>query len=253
MLISKLSLEEREVLLSKIEKTTETPMLILVVIMIGALVLPLVAKLNQSLTTILEIIDLIIWAILLIELSIRVYIAPKRLTYLKKNWLDLLLVALPFLRVFRIFRAVRAIRVLRLTRVISFFSKFTQELKNIFSRHGFHYLIAVFVGIITIGTVLIYHFEQSSSIGTKNIGESLWLVITNAFSGGFANIYPNTPEAKTMAIVIIILGNVLVSYFTASLTSYFAEKDQDVEQERIEKKLDILIKKVEENEKRNKT
>ena len=253
MFISKLSSEEREALLSKIEKTTETPMLILVVIMIGALVLPLVAELNKSLIMVLEIIDLIIWAVFIIELSIRVYIAPKRITFLKKNWLDLLLVALPFLRIFRIFRAIRAIRILRFVRIISVFSKFTQELKNIFSRHGFHYLIAVFIGIITIGTVLIYHFEQTSDVGTKNIGESLWLVITNAFSGGFANVYPYTPEAKTMAIVIIILGNVLVSYFTASLASYFAEKDQDIEQERIEKKLDILIKKVEENEKRNKT
>ncbi|PIY68892.1 hypothetical protein COY90_03520 [Candidatus Roizmanbacteria bacterium CG_4_10_14_0_8_um_filter_39_9] len=247
----KSSLQEREALLHKVEKATEIPMLVLVVIMIGILALPLIVKLDHSLTLVLEVIDWIIWGIFLVELLVRVYIAPKKLKYLKKNWLDIFLVVLPFLRFFRVFRVVKgaravrsikAVRFLRFARIITIFSKFTQKLKDIFSRHGFHYLIAVFIGVITVGTVLIYHFEQALIDNKMNIGESLWLVVTNAFSGGFANIYPGSIEAKMLAIVIIILGNVLVSYFTASLASYFSEQDQDIEQERIEKKLDVLIK-----------
>lgn len=247
----KSSEKEREVLLQKVEKATEVPMLVLVVIMVGVLILPLIVKLNHSQNALLELIDLIIWAIFFIELSVRVYIAPRHLEYLRKNWLDLILVLLPFLRFFRIFRVVRgarairsfkAVRFLRFARIISVFSKFTQKLKDIFSRHGFSYLLIIFVGIIIIGTVLIYHFEQTSVNGTKNGGDIFWLVITNAFSGGFANVYPDSIESKALTIAIIILGNVLVSYFTASLASYFAEKDQDVEQERIEGKLDNLIK-----------
>lgn len=246
MRLNQLSKEMREELVVKIEKKTELPMLLLVIVMIAALIFPLVVKLDEKTTFILEIIDWIIWAMFFIELSVRTYVAPARVSYLKRNWLDVFLVAVPFLRIFRIFRAVRlargakALRALKFARIIGFFSKFTQELKNIFSRHGFHYLIVVFVGVVVIGTVLINNFEQASGIGARNIAESLWLVITNAFSGGFANVYPDTTEAKTASIVIIILGNVLVSYFTASLASYFAEKDQDIEQERIEKKLDEL-------------
>jgi len=244
--IKKFTDKEREELLSKIEEKTEMPLLILVVIMIVALVLPLIIKLDKWQSFLLEIADWIIWAVFFIELSIRTYVFPKRLSYLKKNWIDILVVILPFLRFFRIFRVARlargarAIRTLKFVRIISIFSKFTQELKNIFSRHGFHYLLVIFIGIITIGTVLINNFEKTSNTGVKNISESFWLVITNAFSGGFANIYPDTSEGKIMAIIIIILGNILVSYFTASLASYFAEEDQDIEQERIEKKLDEL-------------
>lgn len=257
MKLNELSFEERETIVSNIEKKTELPMLVLVIIMIVSLVTPLIVKLDKNFIYILEIIDWIIWAIFFVELAVRTFFAPKKLIYLKRNWLDVLVVILPFLRIFRIFRVARlargarAIRALRFVRIISVFSKFTHELKNIFSRHGFHYLIAVFVGIIVIGTILIFNFEQSSINGSKNVGESLWLVITNAFSGGFANIYPDTPEAKGMAIIIIILGNVLVSYFTATLASYFAEKDQDIEQERIEKKLDTLIEELKKNEKRH--
>jgi voltage-gated potassium channel len=257
MRLSHLSDEEREAIVSKIEAKTELPLLVLVIIMIITLVTPLVIKLDHQTTIFLEIIDWIIWAIFFLELSARTFFSTKRFSYLKKNWIDVLVVILPFLRIFRVFRVARlargarAVRALRFIRIISVFSKFTHELKNIFSKHGFHYLVAIFIGVIVIGTILVYNFEQSSIIGAKNIAESLWLVITNAFSGGFANIYPETPEAKTMAILIIIIGNVLVSYFTASLASYFSEKDQDVEQERIEKKLDFIIKEMNKNEKRD--
>jgi voltage-gated potassium channel len=249
----KSSVKEREVLLQKIEKATEMPMLALVVIMVGVLILPLVIKLNHSQNVLFEMIDLVIWAIFCIELSVRVYIAPRRLEYLKKHWLDLILVLLPLLRFFRMFRVVRGarairsikvVRFLRFTRIIFVFTKFTQKLKEIFSRHGFLYLVIIFMGIIIIGTILIYHFEQTSINGTKNGGEILWMVITNAFSGGFANIYPDSIESKALTMTIIILGNVLVSYFTASLASYFTEKDQDIEQERIEKKLNDLMREI---------
>ncbi|KKP86133.1 MAG: hypothetical protein UR89_C0032G0016 [Candidatus Roizmanbacteria bacterium GW2011_GWA2_35_8] len=214
------------------------PMFVLVVIMITSLILPLVIKLDSIYIFLFEIIDWIIWAIFFVELSVRLYIAPKRSSYLRKNWLDVLVVVLPFMRVFRIFR------VLRFARILTVFSKFTQKLKAIFSQHGFHYIVVVFIGVILIGTILIYYFDKGTALGIKNMAESLWLVITIAFSGGFGDIFPATTEAKTITILVIIVGNVLVSYFTASLASYFAEKDQDIEQERIERKLNELNKNI---------
>ena len=238
MRLNQLSNEEREALVSRIEKKTEVLMFTLVVIMIATLILPLVIKLDSKYIFLFEIIDWIIWAIFFVELSVRLYIAPKRSSYLRKNWLDVLVVVLPFMRVFRIFR------VLRFARILTVFSKFTQKLKNILSQHGFHYVVVVFIGVIFIGTILIYYFDQGTALGIKNMAESLWLVITIAFSGGFGDIFPATTEAKTITILVIIVGNVLVSYFTASLASYFAEKDQDIEQERIEKKLNELNKNI---------
>ena len=88
--IKKFTDKEREELLSKIEEKTEMPLLILVVIMIVALVLPLIIKLDKWQSFLLEIADWIIWAVFFIELSIRTYVSPKRLSYLKKNWIDIL-------------------------------------------------------------------------------------------------------------------------------------------------------------------
>ncbi len=240
----KLKNQNRETILKKFESWVEIPMMVLVLVMIVTIIIPLVVHLPDETHLTLEIIDWIIWAIFALELSIRTYLSPKRLIYLRNNWLDLLVVLLPILRIFRVFRAARLLRILRFGRVLALFGKFTQEIKTILARHHLHYILVVFIGLIAIGSVLIYHFDQGVIGGNENLTDSIWLAIVNAFSGGFANIYPAGPEARGISILLILFGTVIVSYFTASLASYFTEKEQDIEQARIEKKLDELIQKV---------
>lgn len=242
-----LNITDREDLLTRVDKWTEIPMLILVVVMIINLILPFVLPLDETTRHTLELIDWFIWGAFAFELIVKTYIAPGKLVYLRKNWFDVVIVLLPLLRVLRVARVIRgarALRVLRFARILVFFGKFTQEVKLIFKRHGFHYLFVVFLALIVIGTVLINNFDNQSADGIQSIPDSLWLVIVNAFSGGFANVYPQSPEAKAVSVLLIVVGTVIVSYFTASLASYFTEKEQDIEQARIEKKLDNLIEEI---------
>jgi len=241
--------QTREEMLIKFERYTEVPMLALVIVMIGTLIAPMVWQFNDQTKLIFEIADWVIWGLFALELFVKTYLSSNRLAYLKKNWLDVVVVIIPLLRVFRIFRAFRLLRVVRLSRVLVFFAKFTTEIKTIFSRHGFNYLFVIFVSAIALGTVLTYNFDQHAQTGIDSIQTSLWLIVVNAFTGGYANVYPETPEAKTVSVILIIVGTVLVSYFTASLASYFTEKEQDVEQEEIKQKLDAIAKEIREMKK----
>lgn len=248
--------QNRQELLEKIERRTEVPMLVLVIIMIIALIVPLVIPLSHQAELILEWVDWIIWSLFALELSIKTYLSENKIAYLKKNWLDVVLVAVPLLRMFRIFRvarlargarlarSTRAIRALRFIRIIGFFGKFTGEVKKIFSKNGFHYLFLVFVVFMSIGTALVYHFDQGLADGADSVDKSLWLAVVNAFSGGFANIYPSSIEAKTISVILMVIGTILVSFFTASLASYFTEKEQDIEQEQIKQKLDAIANEI---------
>ena len=239
----------REELLVKVERYTEVPMLVLVIVMIGTLIAPMVWHFNDQTKLIFEIADWVIWGLFALDLFVKTYLSRNRIAYLRKNWLDVVVVVLPVLRVFRIFRAFRLLRIVRLSRVLVFFAKFTTEIKTIFSRHGFNYLFVIFVSAIALGTVLTYNFDQHAETGINSIQTSLWLIVVNAFTGGYANVYPETPEAKTVSVILIIVGTVLVSYFTASLASYFTEKEQDVEQEEIKQKLDAIAKEIREMKK----
>ncbi|MBU1327184.1 ion transporter [Patescibacteria group bacterium] len=246
----------REQLLEKIERYTEVPMLVLVIVMIITLVLPIVLTLDPAVEHVLELVDWFIWGAFALELTVKTYLSGNRWQYLRTHWIDVLVVALPLLRIFRIFRvarlargarlarSTRALRILRFARVLAVFVRFTTEVKTVFSSFGFNYLLLVFLGLIGLGTVLTYNFDQNVETGVNNLAESLWLTVVNAFSGGYANVYPETPEAKAVSIFLIVVGTVLVSYFTASLASYFTEKGQDIEQERVEQKIDALTKKI---------
>lgn len=240
----KLPSGKNEQLLRSFENWTEIPLLLLVLVMIGTLILPLIIKLPPGTHNTLELIDWAIWAVFALELGIRTYLAPKKISYLRKNWVYVLVVILPMLRIFRIFRAARLIRILRFVRVFTLFGKFAHEIKALLYRHHLHYLLVIFIGLITIGSILIYYFDQGVKGGNESLGDSIWLSVVNAFSGGYANIYPAGPEAKAISLLLILFGTVIVSYFTASLAAYFTEKEQDVEQKRIEDKLDALIKEV---------
>ncbi len=261
--MKKIHIQNHEEILKKIDRYTEVPMLVLVVIMIITLVLPMVVSVNEFTAHFLEIVDWVIWGAFALELAVKTYIAEKKLAYLKKNWVDVVIVAVPLLRVFRVFRiarlargaravrSTRFLRILRVGRIVVFFTKFTTEIKKFLSRHGFNYVFVLFLGLVGLGTILIHSFDQGAAEGADTLDKSLWLVVVSAFSGGFANIYPSTPEAKALSVFLIVVGTVLVSYFTASLASYFTEKEQDVEQERIEKKLDQLLRGIKSLQKKN--
>lgn len=237
----KLNQKQKTHLLLNFEKWTDIPMLLLIFVMMATLLLPIITTLSKSTLVALEIIDVFILLLFAIELSIRTYLANNRLIFLKKNWLNALIVLLPIFSIFRFFQTIRLLRILRLTRLLVLFVKSSYNLKTMLFRHHFHYLLVILFSLIGLGSILIYRFDQELIGSKEGFADSLWLAIVNAFSGGYANIYPMGPEARVISIFLILFGTVLVSYFTASLASYFTEKEQDIEQERIEKKLNILI------------
>lgn len=252
----KLNFHNREELLVTVERYTEIPMLILVVVMLVTLVIPLLVHLPESTVYFLELIDWIIWAAFALELAVKTYITPRKLVYLKQHWLDVVVVALPLLRIFRIFRvarlargaritrSTRALRLLKFVRIFVVFGKISQEVRQIFSRHGFNYLLFVFLGLIGLSTLVSYNFDKNVAGGSGSIADHLWLTVLMAFTAGFADIFPQSPEAKAISVFLAVAGMVTISFFTASLASYFTEKGQDVEQERLEKKLDQLLDQV---------
>ena len=89
----RLNLKSREELLINVEQWTEIPMLVLVVIMIITLILPLVVPLDEATHHLLELIDWFIWGAFALELLVKTYLAPKKIVYLRKNWIDVVVVA----------------------------------------------------------------------------------------------------------------------------------------------------------------
>ena len=92
---------EREKLINRISSITESPLIILAFAMIPLLLGPYIWDLSQEELNTFNRLDQIIWVIFLLNLIIKVIIAPRRLSFLRSNFLEVIVVV-PYLQPLRI-------------------------------------------------------------------------------------------------------------------------------------------------------
>ena len=90
----------REALLHRIERLTELPLLVLAFVMIPLLVGPFLWSLSPPEEAIFLALDTFIWAVFAVDLGVKVVVSPRRLAYLRRHWLEVLIVIIPFFRPF---------------------------------------------------------------------------------------------------------------------------------------------------------
>lgn len=82
----------------------------------------IVLDLTRGLSPFLTGLSYVIWGLFVLQFAVEFIIAPKKLAYVRRNWLTAIALVLPALRVLSIFRVLRLLRVLRgarLLRVVS--------------------------------------------------------------------------------------------------------------------------------------
>lgn len=82
-----------------------------------------------------------IWLAFLVEFVVKIAIAPSRVAYLTRNWIDMAIIVLPFLRPLRGMQALRAARLTQLSRAY--------RLRGVVFK-GLRTAAAVFVGMETV-------------------------------------------------------------------------------------------------------
>jgi hypothetical protein len=100
----KVDITHREELLHRLERITELPLLILSFVMIPLLIGPLIWDLSPGEETTFLILDYFIWALFAVDLLVKLAITPRRRAYLRRHWLEVLVVVVPFFRPLRIIR-----------------------------------------------------------------------------------------------------------------------------------------------------
>jgi len=93
----------------KLEEHLEIPMFLLA---IGWLYL-FIIEIIGGLSPIEEKLIYVIWILFILEFLIKIIIAPRKLQFLQQNWITIISLLIPALRVFRIFNALRILRTVR--------------------------------------------------------------------------------------------------------------------------------------------
>ena len=220
---------ERWRLLLRLERWLETPMVLLGFAWLALLVVELTRGLGPR----LERASLWIWAVFVFDFLLRLVLAPRRLAYLRRNWLTVVALFLPALRIVRVvrlvrlFRVARAARGLRLVKVVASLNRGMRALGRSMGRRGLGY-VAVLTGLVTlVGAAGMYAFERDvPQGGITGFGSALWWTAMLMTSMG-SEYWPRTAEGRILAFLLAVYAVAVLGYITAALASFFVGRDAE--------------------------
>ncbi|SOD22976.1 voltage-gated potassium channel [Nitrosomonas ureae] len=225
---SEIVVRKRFEVLQRLENWLETPMLVLAFVWLALLILELTCCENVW----FNIFGAIIWGIFVIDFAVKLVLAPYKLAYLKQNWLTVISLLIPALRIFRIFRVIRLLWVVRmgrglqLLRVVSSLNRGMHALGASLSRRGFSYVVILTMLVTLAGAAGMYAFEEESIDGLESYSEALWwtaMVMTTMGS----QYWPGTAEGRILCLLLSIYAFAVFGYVTATLATYFIGRDAE--------------------------
>jgi voltage-gated potassium channel len=211
---------ERWEILEQLEDWLEGPVLVLSLVWLVLVIIDFTTGLSPFLNMLLYF----IWGIFIFDFALRFWTAPRKLAFLRTNWLTALSLFIPALRIGRIARLARIFRALRGARLISLVGSVNRGmrvLRTTLRQNGFGYVLLLTLLIILVGAAGIFAFEgplAPESIGSY--GDALYwtsMVITSMGT----DYWPRSAEGRLLALLLATYGFAMFGYVTATLATFF--------------------------------
>lgn len=216
----------REDGLKRFEQATELPLLVLALAMVPLLIAQLVVEPSSGVDQGLEVAGWFIWAVFAVEYVVRLLLTDRRWQFVRKEWPDLLIVVLPFLRPLRVVRSARALRLLRLGRLASVLVEATQGARRLLVRHRLHYALLITIAVVVGAAALIFAVEEGHGGSIDSFGDALWWAVTTVTTVGYGDMFPVTPAGRGVAAALMVAGIALFGVLTANLAAFIIEEDE---------------------------
>ncbi|GIV89503.1 MAG: potassium channel protein [Chloroflexus sp.] len=204
---------QRTLLLDRFYRITEIPMLFLSICFLVIFFLIESKTLSTTTTLVLDGILWIIWGIFGIELLIKWYLSPDRVAYIRVNWIEMVMIAIPFLRPLRLLWL--PIILTRLWRQ---------------SRQTLRQRMPAFIGItslivVLVAATLMFVAEQGSGGPIASFADAIWWALTTVTTVGYGDTYPVTVLGRGVAVFLMLAGISLFGLLTANIAALFVEDE----------------------------
>ncbi|KJH70782.1 potassium channel family protein [Aliterella atlantica] len=221
---------ERREILQQLEDWLDMPMLVLGFIWLVLFLIELIWGLNPF----LEVVGIVIWILFILDFALEFTLAPRKITYLKTNWLTVISLILPALRVFRIARVLRVLRTARATRglrlvgVITRTNRGMRSLAASLTRRGFGYVVALTLVITLVGAAGMYAFESNidNGRGLNDYGTALWWTAMLMTTLG-SDYSPQTAEGRVLCFILALYAFAVFGYLTGAIATFFIGTDAE--------------------------
>lgn len=222
--------ERRGVALERFEQATELPLLVLALAMVPLLVLPLIFDLPSGVDATFLALDWFIWAAFAFEYIVRLALSHQRWRFVRREWPDLLIIVLPFLRPLRIVRSARALRLLRMGRLAAVLGELGQERRTALLRRRINYILVVTLGLIVLCAALTLAVEEDGDGSIDSYGDALWWAVTTVTTVGYGDTFPVTAAGRGIAAFLMLSGIALFGVITANIAAFFVSQEERQEE-----------------------
>ena len=162
-------------------------------------------------------INIATWVMFAVDFLVRLGLAERRRSFLRRNWLDVLTLAVPMLRPLRALRAVLAL--------------------NIITRRGAAFVRGRIVAYVTAAVAVVGFVAALAILDAKrrrpeanitSFADAAWWAATTITTVGYGDRYPTTAEGRLVAVGLMLTGIALLGVVTAALASWFVERLRQV-------------------------
>lgn len=206
---------ERERLADEIADHLDAPMAALGIVFLLLVLAETVVEPRGSLSTVFQVASWVIVAAFVAEFALRLYVAPSRSRFLRRNWWQLIFLVLPFLRIFRALRAVRVLRFFRVGRILSSALRATRTAGRRLTGRVV-WLVAITAIVVLASSQLLYELGDVGSYA-----EALYLAALATITG------EPTSVAGVGQVLDVVLGTFSVVVFATlagAVGAYLVER-----------------------------
>ena len=166
-----------------------------------------------------------IWAVFLTEFLAKLWLAPRRLRFVRRHWIQVLMLAVPALRILRFVRLLRLGRALPAARVVSSSYRSAGTAKRLFrSRLG--YLGAVGVVVSVALAQIAFVLERGTDGVFDSFGDALlWsFAVVLALQG---DPVPTSAGGRVAMLLGFAFGLVVIASLAGTVGAYLVEERRE--------------------------
>src|SRR3712207_4349649 len=215
----------REELRERLGRYLEVPLALASLALVLLAVIELTGEVSGPWEASLATLGWVLWGLFFLEFAAKFALAPVKRHYLRKHWLDVLIVLLPFLKVLRLAQVLRATRVLPAFRLLVFGGRGSQSTLVLLRRRRLGQLAIISAMVMLIGAALGFLLEVGApGSPIEDFGDALWWSAALVTTIG-SELYPVTAAGRILGFMLMIYAIGIFTYFIGSVASVLVAFD----------------------------
>lgn len=211
-------LELEEDRLERWTRYAEWPLTVIALVFLAGYAIPIAAPtIPRWATTTCDTVVWGAWLAYAVDYLVRLALARAKWRFVRRNLLDLAIVALPLLRPLRLVPVLSLLSILNRTG--------TKQLRG----RVVVYTVGATALLVSIGALAITDAERGApGANIDNLGDGLWWALTTITTVGYGDRFPVTLTGRCVAAALMVGGIALLGTVTATVASWLVQRVAEV-------------------------